>query len=130
MVNVLAFVVVMITLVGMVPVVAYGATTKAPINWLQLCKKPVVDAIVAEPCEGLTTPDGYTLNPLGQSVMACLRNSGVMLLADPSGHAFVEAQIFTPIFGCREVLGALAPNPGGPVQNNSLGNISKGLSGE
>ena len=38
-----------------------GSTGEGRINWLEICRIPVVDALLSEPCETLTTPDGYTL---------------------------------------------------------------------
>jgi hypothetical protein len=50
------------------------------INWLKECKDPVVDAMIKEPCEELTTPDGYNLTSLGEHVLACLRGDSLTLL--------------------------------------------------
>ena len=42
------------------------------VNWLEICKNPLVDAFITEPCENLTSPDGYTLTPLGERVLGCI----------------------------------------------------------
>ena len=38
---------------------------RSGINWLQVCRTPIVDMAIAEPCESLTTPGGYSLTPEG-----------------------------------------------------------------
>ena len=60
---------------------AFAQQQQQGINWLKECKNPVVDAKIKEPCEELTTPDGYTLTPLGEHVLACLRGNPLALLA-------------------------------------------------
>ncbi len=70
------------------------------VNWGQLCRNPIVDAAVAEPCETLTTPDGYTSTPEGQRVAKCIAGGGLLLLADPSGQALAGAQALGPAVGC------------------------------
>jgi hypothetical protein len=42
------------------------------INWLQICRNPIVDTLVVEPCETLTSPDGYQLTDEGRKVLVCL----------------------------------------------------------
>jgi hypothetical protein len=60
---------------------AFAQQQQQGINWLKECKNPVVDAKIKEPCEELTTPDGYTLTPQGEHVLACLRGNPLALLA-------------------------------------------------
>lgn len=38
-----------------------GSVSVGGINWLDICRIPVVDLLLSEPCETLTTPDGFTL---------------------------------------------------------------------
>lgn len=33
------------------------------INWANICTNPLVEPLISEPCETLTSPDGYTLTP-------------------------------------------------------------------
>jgi hypothetical protein len=37
------------------------------INWGEVCRNPIVDFVIKEPCYTLTTPDGYTLTPWGNT---------------------------------------------------------------
>ena len=59
---------------------AFAQQRQQGINWLKECRDPVVDAMIKEPCEELTTPDGYTLTPLGEHVLACLKGDSLTLL--------------------------------------------------
>ena len=59
------------------------------INWGDICRNPVVDAIVSEPCSSLTTSSGYQLTAQGERVVACIAGGGVLMLADPTGQALV-----------------------------------------
>jgi hypothetical protein len=59
---------------------AWAQQQQQGTNWLKECKNPIVDAKIKEPCEELTTPDGYTLTPLGEHVLACLRGNPLTLL--------------------------------------------------
>ena len=45
------------------------------INWGSICRNPIVDSFITEPCYTLTTPDGYTVTPEGESFeMSCRRS--------------------------------------------------------
>ena len=49
------------------------------INWGAICRS--YDALIVEPCETLTTPDGYTLTREGQRVfLVCIGGSALALL--------------------------------------------------
>jgi hypothetical protein len=71
-------------------------TSERRINWLEICRIPVVDALLSEPCETLTTPDGYTLTKEGERVVGCVvglfGGSAALMIADPSGSALGAAQ--------------------------------------
>jgi hypothetical protein len=73
-----------------------GSTGEGRINWLGICRIPVVDALLSEPCETLTTPDGYTLTKEGERVVGCIvglfGGSAALMIADPSGSALGTAQ--------------------------------------
>lgn len=47
------------------------------INWAEICRSPLVDAVVAEPCNKLVSPDGYQLTEEGNRVLVCLVGGGV-----------------------------------------------------
>jgi hypothetical protein len=72
-----------------------------------LCRIPVVDTLLGEPCETLTTPDGYTLTAEGKRVVGCIvgliGGSAALLLADPTGKALATAQELklSNAIGCR-----------------------------
>ncbi len=51
------------------------------VNWYKLCKNPIVDSLITEPCHTLTTNGGYTLTPEGERVLACLGGGAVALAA-------------------------------------------------
>jgi hypothetical protein len=71
------------------------------INWGEICRNPIVDAVIVEPCNTLTTPDEYTLTKEGERVLACLVGGGLLLLIDPSGVTLMEAQyIVGEVVGC------------------------------
>ena len=70
------------------------------INWEDICRNPVVDAIVSEPCSSLTTSSGYQLTAQGKRVVACIAGGGVLMLADPTGQALAYAQSLKSTFGC------------------------------
>jgi len=48
------------------------------INWGAICRNPIVDSFISEPCETLTSPDGFTLNSRGQRVLVCLGEEGLL----------------------------------------------------
>ena len=94
-----------------------SAQSSAPrVNWGQLCRNAIVDAVVAEPCETLTTPDGYTLTPDGQRVAKCIAGGGLLLLVDPSGQALAGAQALGPAVGCGSSSSSSMPSS----NNNNL----------
>lgn len=51
------------------------------VNWYDLCKNPIVDIAIAEPCSELTTNGGYTLTSEGERVLACLTGGAAAVLA-------------------------------------------------
>jgi hypothetical protein len=125
-------VIILFAALGLTP--AYAQTTQPGTNWGQLCRNPVVDRVIVEPCETLTTPDGYGLTPEGQRVMGCILGAGVLLLADPTGHAFVEAQSLASTAGLCAGMTALLTNPNnnpsaGSSTNDPLRNLLGGLLG-
>jgi hypothetical protein len=52
------------------------------VNWYEIFKKAIVDSLITEPCNTLTTNGGYTLTPEGERVLACL-GGGALALAAP-----------------------------------------------
>jgi plastocyanin len=103
-----------VIVIGMVLLIfgAWSQRTLAAVNWLDICRIPMVDAVIAEPCETLTSPDGYDLTPDGQRVLKCIAGGGLLLLADPSGNALREAQSLGPAVGC-----GASSSPGGPPES-------------
>lgn len=65
------------------------------INWGAIFRNPIVDIIISEPSETLTTPDGYTLTQEGQRVLGCIAAQGLLgallLQIDPSGGSSLAA---------------------------------------
>lgn len=63
------------------------------VNWYEICKNPIVDSMITEPCHTLTTNGGYTLTPEGERVLACL-GGGAAALAIP------EIMALKSVSGC------------------------------
>jgi hypothetical protein len=57
-----------------------STNTQSRINWGEVCRYPVVDERIIEPCETLTSPDGYTLTPEGQRVLKCIGGGALTTL--------------------------------------------------
>jgi hypothetical protein len=72
---------------------------QSSINCLQVCRNPIVDAPIAEPCKTLTTPDGYILAREGTRVVACILGDGVLMAYDPTGVTLAEAQGIAKVTG-------------------------------
>jgi hypothetical protein len=103
----------------------YGQTTSRPFNWLQFCRSPIVDSVVTEPCETLTTPDGYTLTQEGQRVMGCFLGAGLLLAADPTGKALASA---TTLAQSAHLCGGIS-GPSGAQKSDPLTNLKNNLFG-
>jgi hypothetical protein len=112
----------------------YAQTKQPGINWLQLCRNPVVDTVIVEPCETLTTSGGYELTSEGQRVVGCILSAGVLLVADPTGVAFAKAQTLASTVGLCAGMTAPLTNPNNNPSsssstNNPLNNLIGGLLG-
>jgi len=70
------------------------------INWGQMCRNPIVDPFITEPCNTLTTPDGYTLTSEGKRVVRCLGAGIILLVYDPTGKTLAAAPALGPAVGC------------------------------
>jgi hypothetical protein len=70
------------------------------INWGEICRNPIVDAVIVEPCSTLTTSGGYVLTDEGNRVIRCIGGGAVLLILDPSGQTLVAAQALGPAVGC------------------------------
>jgi hypothetical protein len=101
----------------------YAQSSSSGINWGKLCRNSIIDAVVVEPCETLTTPDGYTLTPDGQRVVKCIAGGGLLLLADPTGQALAGAQALGPAVGC----GSSSSSSSTPSSNSN--NLLTGILG-
>jgi hypothetical protein len=104
---------------------AYGQTTGPPFNWLQFCRSPAVDLVVSEPCETLTSPDGYTLTQEGQRVMGCFLGAGLLLAADPTGKTLLTA---TTLAQSAHLCGGVSA-PSDTQKTDPLTNLKKNLFG-
>lgn len=112
----------------------YAQTTQPGTNWGEICNNPVVDRVIIEPCETLTTSGGRVLTQEGQRVVGCVLGAGVLLLADPSGHALIEAQALASTAGLCAGMTAPLTNPnnnpsGSSSTNDPLHNLLGGLFG-
>src|SRR6476620_4036259 len=52
----------------------------AKINWFDICKHPLVDTMITEPCDTLTSPDGHTLTPKGEHILGCIGGDTLAVL--------------------------------------------------
>ena len=85
-----------------------------------------MDAVVAEPCETLTTPDGYTLTQEGQRVMGCFLGAGLLLAADPTGNTLLSV---TTLAQSAHLCGGISAPPSGVQKNTPLDNLVNNLFG-
>lgn len=69
------------------------------INWLAICRIPIVDSVISEPCETLTSPDGYALTAEGERVLRCLGGGAVVFLLPSEIQAWIRS--LGPAVGCR-----------------------------
>jgi hypothetical protein len=81
------------------------------INWGEICRNPIVDAVIVEPCSTLTTNGGYTLTFEGERVVKCIAGGAALLIYDPSGQTLAAAQALGPAVGCGSTSGALTGLP-------------------
>jgi hypothetical protein len=103
----------------------YAQSSSSGINWGKLCRNSIIDAVVVEPCETLTTPDGYTLTPDGQRVVKCIAGGGLLLLADPTGQALAGAQALGPAVGC----GSSSSSSSSSMPSSNNNNLLTGILG-
>lgn len=61
-------------------------------NWLEVCKSPIIDSVVEQPCETLATPDGYHLSAEGIRVFACILGAHKLMEYDPTGSKTAEVR--------------------------------------
>jgi hypothetical protein len=92
------------------------------INWGAICRNPIVDSYISEPCETLTSPDGFTLTSRGNRVIACLGVGGIATFLAPEILASIKS--LGPAVGCGSSTGG-EPSPLG--QGNPLDTILGGL---
>jgi hypothetical protein len=92
------------------------------INWGAICRNPIVDSFISEPCETLTSPDGYTLTPQGGQVLRCIGVGAAATLLAPEILASVKS--LGPSVGCGSNTGG-QPSPLG--QGNPLDTMLGGL---
>ena len=92
------------------------------INWGAICRNPIVDSFISEPCETLTSSDGFTFTPRGQRVLACLGAGGVATLLAPDVLASIKS--LGPAVGCGPDTGGESSPLG---QGNPLDTMLGGL---
>ena len=80
---------------------AIGQSTRSGINWGELCRNTLVDPLIAEPCNSLTSPDGYQLTQQGNRVLYCILAGGIGKLVGLSDD---DLKQLAPVAGC-------GPNP-------------------
>jgi hypothetical protein len=68
------------------------------INWGAICRNPIVDSVITEPCHTLTTPDGYTLTPEGERVLRCLAGGALVGLLAP--ELLIQIKEIGPAVNC------------------------------
>jgi hypothetical protein len=71
--------------------------TNNGFNWLNFCKISIVDSFITEPCNTLTSPDGYTLTTEGQKVLGCIGGGTLAVL---TGHS--ELVDLKSLVGCGD----------------------------
>jgi hypothetical protein len=64
-----------------------------------MCRNPIVDLLISEPCYTLITPDGYALTAEGERVIRCLAAGTILLLYDPTGTTLAVARQLGPAVG-------------------------------
>jgi len=76
---------------------AVAQSSRSGIDWLTICRNPLVDKYIVEPCETLTSSDGYQLTEEGKRVLICLLGGGLgKLLHIPDE----ELTLLAPVGGC------------------------------
>ena len=73
---------------------------RSGINWGDICRNPVVDMLISEPCNTLTTNGGYQLTAEGERVIACIAGGGALMLVDPTGQALAAAKLLGSSVRC------------------------------
>ncbi len=97
---------------------ATSPSSTSRINWGEVCRNPLIDSLITEPCETLTTPDGYTLTSEGNRVFLVCIGGGV--LATILGYPEVTASV-AKAARCGEATSQ--------SNNQSIDNTLKGLIG-
>jgi hypothetical protein len=92
------------------------------INWGAICMNPIVDSFISEPCETLTSPDGYTLTAQGGQVLRCIGVGAAATLLAP--EILTSVRSLGPAVGCGSNTGG-EPNSLG--QGNTLDTMLGGL---
>ena len=95
------------------------------INQGAICRNPIVDSFISEPCETLTSPDGFTLTSRGQRVLVCLGVGGIAAYLDREILASIKS--LGPAVGCGTGTGAQTGEPSPFGQGNPLDTMLGGL---
>ena len=113
---------------------------RSGINWWEICRNPIVDTLISEPCNTLTTNGGYELTAEGETVISCIAGGGTLLLIDPSGSTLAATKLLGSQVGCggssgqysnNDPISGLVSNLMGSQnsQDDPIGNILSGLFG-
>lgn len=101
------------------------------VNWYEICKNPIVDMAIAEPCSSLTTNGGYTLTPEGERVLACIGGGAAAVLAGQPQLLTLKNQV-----GCgssQSSISSSAPSAADNLidsrQSDPIGNLIGSLFG-
>ncbi len=97
------------------------AATQQGINWYEICTNKLVDAMISEPCDGLTTNGGYELSSEGQHVLGCI---GGGTLAAITGN--IELIGLKSVVGCG---GSSSSSSSSSDDGDGIGSILKGILG-
>ena len=92
---------------------AYGLMPRRQqnrINWGAICRNPIVDSFISEPCGTLTSPDGFTLTSEGERVLRCIGGGAVVTLLAPEVLASIRS--LGPAVGC-------GASPGGQTSGSN-----------
>ena len=99
---------------------------RSDINWGEICRNPVVDMLISEPCSTLTTNGGYQLTAEGERVIGCIAGGGALMLVDPTGTTLAAAKA---LGGSNIKCGGSSQQYSNNNNDDPIGNILSGIFG-
>jgi hypothetical protein len=99
------------------------------VNWYELCKNPVVDILISEPCHELTKNGGYTLTPKGERVLACLGGGAAAILAGYPQLLAMKEKVGCGDSSSKSSYNSYSNNLGNSQNNDPIGDLISGLFG-